>query len=323
MPPSQTTFAAVNEVGFPALREVGMRLASCLPWSATDIRTPELPAPQTHMDTKLLSFKLIAVSAIAFVGVWFCGIVVGAALAEVTGSGLLVEAVLTCALAVYVYGQIMKRCQLPTLWLPAQKPGLVSCFYVTTALALILALGVSVLVLWLPERRDVQWEFHALSSMLHYLYPLAPKIFVLPLIEEVFFRGVLLRLLVTRSNVWMAIIMQSALFVAVHFSMMEIGWNARTLLVFLAGCFLGVVFLATRSLLACTFLHVFWNATSFSIGALSPNESASYESLVQHYKVFMWGSVALMALLFLCSVAAFFWTGRTSEPVGNTKARAT
>lgn len=300
-----------------------MRRASCLPWPAAHIRSPELSASQTHMESKPLSFKLIAVSAIAFVGVWFCGIVVGAALAEVTGSGLLVEAVVTCALAVYVYGQIMKRCQLPALWLPAQKPDLVSCFYVTTTLALILALGVSVLVLWLPERRDVQWDFHALSPVLYYLYPLIPKIFVLPLLEEVFFRGVLLRLLLARSNVWMVIVIQSVLFVAVHFSMMEIGWNARTLLVFLAGSFFGVVFLATRSLLACTFLHVFWNATSFSIGGLSPNESASYESLVQHYKVFMWGSVALMALLFLCSVAALFWTGRTSEPVGNTKERAT
>ncbi len=76
---------------------------------------------------------------------------------------------------------------------------------------------------------------------------------VAPLTEETLFRGLLLRGFSRRYGVWPALLLSSALFALFHLNL----WQA--LAAFLAGLYLGWVFLSTRSLLAPILVHALFN----------------------------------------------------------------
>jgi membrane protease YdiL (CAAX protease family) len=86
-------------------------------------------------------------------------------------------------------------------------------------------------------------------------------------IEEVFFRGALLRLLADRFNVGVALVGQASLFALVHgFVGSGIG-GFRGILLFVMGCVLALLFIRTRSLYSCMVVHWLWNVGTVLIEA--------------------------------------------------------
>lgn len=82
-----------------------------------------------------------------------------------------------------------------------------------------------------------------------------------PVIEELVFRGLILRGLIAQKGVQRAIVLQAILFAALHLN----PWQFAT--AFVLGCFLGWLFVETRSLGACILFHAAWNGLSFFLGA--------------------------------------------------------
>lgn len=77
-----------------------------------------------------------------------------------------------------------------------------------------------------------------------------------PIIEEIFFRGLLLTALWERTSTWIAIVGQSLLFAAIHIDMVRLPY----LVVF--GLILGYLVKRASSVLPAVFLHVFVNLIS-------------------------------------------------------------
>lgn len=83
-----------------------------------------------------------------------------------------------------------------------------------------------------------------------------------PLLEELFFRGVILRRLLLTGTTKRAILISSFLFAVAHLN----PWQAAS--AFLGGLFLGWVYYRTRSLALCIAGHALNNATSIYISNL-------------------------------------------------------
>jgi len=94
---------------------------------------------------------------------------------------------------------------------------------------------------------------------------------VAPVIEEMFYRGVLLRGLLGRYSARTAIVLSSGLFAAVHMNVYQ------TPGAFVFGLFVGWVYLVYRSLWPCIFAHALMN--SLSVAASLMDEEAIPDSL--------------------------------------------
>lgn len=75
-----------------------------------------------------------------------------------------------------------------------------------------------------------------------------------PVLEEIVFRGIILKGFLNRYNAWVAIGLSSFLFAIIHLNI----WQFTT--AFIAGLFLGWVFYKTRSLFIVIFAHAVVNA---------------------------------------------------------------
>jgi glutamate-5-semialdehyde dehydrogenase len=80
---------------------------------------------------------------------------------------------------------------------------------------------------------------------------------VAPMIEEVLFRGIILRGLLGRWNTWAAIFMSAALFTLMHFN------PAQAPIAFALGSVLGWLYVRTRSLGVCVLGHALNNASAY------------------------------------------------------------
>lgn len=79
--------------------------------------------------------------------------------------------------------------------------------------------------------------------------------FVAPLAEEVFFRGFLFNAFRQRMPVWLAMLLASLLFAAIHlYSLL------MTAVIFVMGCCLTLIYLWRRTLLAPILVHTGWNS---------------------------------------------------------------
>jgi len=92
---------------------------------------------------------------------------------------------------------------------------------------------------------------------------------VAPILEEVLFRGLLLRWLLVRFRWQGAILLQAALFCAVHFAVLTPGDWIRPLQLFLSGCVFGYLFLRTQNLWVPIIVHCVWNISPFLLGSLA------------------------------------------------------
>ncbi len=75
-----------------------------------------------------------------------------------------------------------------------------------------------------------------------------------PIVEEVVSRGIIIQKLQKRFSQYKVILISALTFATVHFDIQQ-GINA-----FFIGCILGYIYLKTKSLLLCIFLHILNNA---------------------------------------------------------------
>lgn len=88
-------------------------------------------------------------------------------------------------------------------------------------------------------------------------------VFVVPMVEEILFRGILLNWIRSQVGIAKGIVLSAFTFACFHFSISQ-GWDNVTLLpsLFLLGCFLGYLFVRQQSLWASISLHATFNAIS-------------------------------------------------------------
>jgi|GEM_PF-6117008 hypothetical protein len=80
---------------------------------------------------------------------------------------------------------------------------------------------------------------------------------IVPILEEILFRGIILRNLLHKFSPFRAIAISAFFFAAIHFNL------AQLVTGFIGGSFLGYIFWQTQSLLACISVHIIYNALSF------------------------------------------------------------
>lgn len=137
-------------------------------------------------------------------------------------------------------------------------------------------------------------EPHSLQRLADVLLKALAGALVLSFLEEALFRGMLLRLFFTAFRPWTAIFLSAFVFAAVHFkrvpydpALAEVWWGGFVvagkmafafifesealpfLNLFLVGLVLNLLFLLTRSLIACVGLHAGWVVLRNSYGNLA------------------------------------------------------
>jgi len=124
-----------------------------------------------------------------------------------------------------------------------------------------------ILMLWGPTKHVDQTAVRHLKSTLSspplFWATILGIIFLVPIAEEILFRGFLQRWLVQNLSTWKGIVCASAIFAAFHFSFSQGIDNIELLLsLFVLGCFLGYVYERQGTLWASIGLHVTFNAIS-------------------------------------------------------------
>ncbi len=103
------------------------------------------------------------------------------------------------------------------------------------------------------QRIDNPWKFLAMAFL---------AVGAAPILEEVFFRGILLRFLVGYANRHVALVVSSVLFAALHF-------NADSMIpIAILGFLLGKVYLETGDLRSAIWMHIFFNTQSVFVIAI-------------------------------------------------------
>ncbi len=148
----------------------------------------------------------------------------------------------------------------PSYWPAAIRAGLFGCAIVI-ALAALLTLFSALLLTKLGVQTDGQpplrWFQESNSPLFQNLF-LAEAILLAPFAEELFFRGLLLPLLLHRLSTPAAVILSSLLFAGFHF-------HAPSFLsLFAVAIVCAVAYLRTRSLAAPIILHAAYNLVNLS-----------------------------------------------------------
>ncbi len=112
------------------------------------------------------------------------------------------------------------------------------------------------------------------------LMPLAIGIFA-GVVEEVFFRGILLRLIDGWLGSWAALAITSVLFGLVHTSNAGAGLFNAFVLVVEAGILLGAAYLLTRRLWLVIGIHVAWNAVQSGVFSFSVSGTGAQNGLLE------------------------------------------
>ncbi|GIJ43691.1 hypothetical protein Val02_05770 [Virgisporangium aliadipatigenens] len=95
--------------------------------------------------------------------------------------------------------------------------------------------------------------------------------------EELLFRGVLTRMLAERFNGWVALIVSSLLFGAMHLANANVTALAALSIVCTGGLLFGVLYLATRSLWLTIGFHFAWNTMQAGVfGTASSGEESTH-----------------------------------------------
>lgn len=117
------------------------------------------------------------------------------------------------------------------------------------------------------------WEsetLESLSRLVNNPIGFVTASFVAPVVEEVVFRGAILRALLQKKwNPWIAIVISAAIFGIIHFNLTQ-GVSA-----FVVGIFMGWLFYRTRSIWPCVILHMMNNTISCMWDFLPENTFSS------------------------------------------------
>jgi len=98
------------------------------------------------------------------------------------------------------------------------------------------------------------------------------------IIEEIIFRGVILNLINSKTKSLYALILSSIAFSAIHFDNNSID-ILSFINIFLAGYFIGMIYLKTQSILNAISFHLFWNFFQNYILGVSVSGYVSSESI--------------------------------------------
>ncbi|GAA3920707.1 type II CAAX endopeptidase family protein [Litoribacillus peritrichatus] len=153
---------------------------------------------------------------------------------------------------------------------------------------------ITVIVYFVPEDRD---SLMVLSNMLR------PDIFAVlsvciigPVLEEILFRGLILRSFLYHYAPKNAILLSSLLFSFVH-----LNWYQMPSAFFL-GCFIGWLFYLTRSLWPCILAHVINNSLAFMSAYYWPKED--FNSLLMNLLTFALSVVGVLLISRLFSASS-------------------
>lgn len=123
-------------------------------------------------------------------------------------------------------------------------------------------------------------------------------IIVAPLTEELLFRGIILRGFLKNYPAFKAILIQALFFALIHLNI----WQYSS--AFIAGIFLGWLYLNTKSWLICFIVHAFFNFTPILIQIL-PIDVNGFTSVIPEKTVFqpIWFDLSGIVLI----VTGFLW----------------
>lgn len=93
---------------------------------------------------------------------------------------------------------------------------------------------------------------------------------VVPIYEEILFRGMIFKEIKGTINLWGALVLQGLLFGLFHGNMLQFSYT------FPAGIALGIIYLKYRSIWAPILVHLTWNLTSVLMSALMPETGLDY-----------------------------------------------
>lgn len=113
---------------------------------------------------------------------------------------------------------------------------------------------------------------------------------VAPIVEELVFRGAILKYLLTRFSTWNAIVMSSAIFGIVHLN------PTQTIAAFIIGMAIGWIYYRTRKLGTCIIMHVFNNSICLILMHLY-GENAKITDLLsntQIYAIYIPGAICIL-----------------------------
>ncbi|MTI94068.1 MAG: CPBP family intramembrane metalloprotease [Firmicutes bacterium] len=122
---------------------------------------------------------------------------------------------------------------------------------------------------------------------------------VVPIFEELLFRGLIFKALKWAIPLWPALILQGLVFGAIHLNWFQF------IYAFPLGIYLGVIYLQFRSLWAPILVHLFWNSTSVVLSFISPDQLTLYHLLV-------WAAVGL--LLVALAMTLYYTRARNWRP---------
>ena len=142
------------------------------------------------------------------------------------------------------------------------------------------------------------WEEQAFANMVSgNLAAVISTCVLAPLLEEMLFRGVLLRGFLAQHTRWAAISFSALFFGVAHFNIYQFA------LAFLLGLLLGWLFERTRSLIPCIALHA---AVNTWIVASATHEETSAQSLTLTSTIATWSVATTMAIAGLLILRRLF-----------------
>lgn len=132
-------------------------------------------------------------------------------------------------------------------------------------------------------------------------------------VEEVFFRGALLRLLANRFNVGVALVGQAGLFALLH-SLVPPGIGGlRGILLFAMGCLLALLFIRTRSLYSCMVVHWLWNVGTVLVEARYVALHGSSSPALSAHGIFSMSTLFVMCV----GLAVLLWFQMREHHLGD------
>lgn len=150
-----------------------------------------------------------------------------------------------------------------------------------------------------------QWEEQAFAQMVaDSLGAIVATCILAPVLEEMLFRGVLLRSFLNQHQRWPAIAASALFFGAAHFNIYQF------VLAFLLGLVLGWLYERSRSLIPCIALHATLNTWILLSAHSTP---AQAEEASSGFTFSSWVAAALSALLGAVLLRRFLSAGRGSD----------
>jgi len=151
--------------------------------------------------------------------------------------------------------------------------------FVVLGIAIFLAQALAAVNRLIPMPKEVLEQFQTLGGSPAFL---VLGVFVAPVLEELLFRGVILRGLLGRYGVATAIIADALLFALMHMN----PW--QFLPAFLLGTLSAWMFVRSRSIILCIAVHVVWNAFYLGIGVLARGYARATPDVPKEVLLFPW-----------------------------------